>query len=107
MGSVRMGLNAAGEVVEGMDYAPYGGRRPLTMNGQGVARLGYTEKEEDPETRLTYFGARYLDAELGSWTAADPMRQYHNGYSFVGGQSHQLRGSVGVGGGREWGRGIR
>jgi RHS repeat-associated protein len=52
---------------------------------RAVGDAELTEKEEDQETRLTYFGARYLDAELGSWTAADPMRQYHNGYSFVGG----------------------
>jgi RHS repeat-associated protein len=84
MGSVRMGLNAAGGVVEALDYTLYG--MPLRMLGNGaMARQGYTEKERDSETGLTYFGARYLDAELGGWTMVDPMEQYHSGYSFVGG----------------------
>lgn len=85
MGSVRMGLNPAGEVVEALDYTPFGQPKRMFGAGIGLARHGYTEKEHDPETQLTYFGARYLDPELGAWTSIDPMGQYHNGYSFVGG----------------------
>jgi RHS repeat-associated protein len=85
MGSVRMGLSANGTVVEGMDYAPYGTPIRLTVSQSGMARAGYTEKELDAETGLTYFGARYLDAEVGMWTTTDPMAQYHSAYNFVGG----------------------
>jgi len=35
--------------------------------------------------RLSYFGARYYDAEVGVWTSVDPMEQYWSRYSYVGG----------------------
>ncbi len=33
----------------------------------------FTGKESDPETELTYFGARYYDAALGIWLGVDPL----------------------------------
>ncbi|MBN1187489.1 MAG: hypothetical protein JXB49_34755, partial [Bacteroidales bacterium] len=33
---------------------------------------------------LSYFGARYLDNDLGIWLSADPMNQYWNSYSYCG-----------------------
>lgn len=33
----------------------------------------FTGKEEDPETGLIYFGARYYDAAVGIWHGVDPM----------------------------------
>ena len=32
----------------------------------------FTGKEQDPETGLYYFGARYYDAQLSKWVSADP-----------------------------------
>jgi len=32
-----------------------------------------------------YFGARYYDAEVGLWTATDPMDEFWNPYSYCGG----------------------
>ena len=84
-GSVRMGLNSTGAVVDARDYRPYGQPDIFVGGAAGKSRQGYTNKELDGETGLTYFGARYLDQEVGVWTAVDPMEQYHNSYSFVGG----------------------
>jgi len=36
---------------------------------------------------LIYFGARYLDPEAGIWTSSDPLRQFYDGYSYVGGDA--------------------
>ncbi|MDA3905428.1 MAG: peptidoglycan DD-metalloendopeptidase family protein [Bacteroidales bacterium] len=33
----------------------------------------YTGKEYDPETKLTYYGARYYDAKLSRWISVDPI----------------------------------
>lgn len=90
-GSVRMGISTStGAIVDARDYMPYGQVDVLVGAAAGKARQGYTEKELDSETGLTYFGARYLDAEVGVWTATDPMGQYHNAYSFVGGNPVNL-----------------
>lgn len=81
----RMGLSASVDVLHAIDYLPFGGPRILSAGSEGATRPGYTGKEHDPESRLTYFGARYLDPELGTWTSVDPLGQYHSPYAFVGG----------------------
>jgi len=35
----------------------------------------FTGKESDPETDLTYFGARYYDAALAIWLGVDPLAE--------------------------------
>jgi RHS repeat-associated protein len=39
---------------------------------------------------LFYFGARYYDAELGSFTSTDPMDEFWNAYSYCGGDPVNL-----------------
>ena len=41
----------------------------------------FTGKEEDPETGLIYFGARYYDAAVGIWHGVDPMAEKYTGIS--------------------------
>jgi len=44
----------------------------------------FTGKEEDPETGLIYFGARYYDAAVGIWHGVDPLSyKYPNRSSFA------------------------
>ncbi len=61
--------NEAGEVVERTEYYPHGLTR--LQVGEG-AHYGYTGKEQDDTTGLSFFGARYLDPQTGRWTAPDP-----------------------------------
>ncbi len=54
---------------ERTEYYPYG----LTRYETGEATdYGFTGKEHDESTGLTYFGARYLDPWVGRFTAPDP-----------------------------------
>ena len=41
----------------------------------------FTGKEEDPETGLIYFGARYYDAAVGIWHGVDPLAEKYAQYS--------------------------
>jgi RHS repeat-associated protein len=90
LGSVRMvtGEKAGGTapVLECYDYAPFGrmlnsgdnarntGCYPPAPDTQLSSRLPqkFTGEERDPETRLDYFGARYLSAPEGRFLSADP-----------------------------------
>lgn len=66
------------------DYMAYGDIRKLKESGTPVTEK-YTGKEYDDLFRLYYFGARWLDPELGVWMSPDPAGQYSNPYSYVGG----------------------
>jgi RHS repeat-associated protein len=67
------------------DYMAYGNLKTLKGNTESVTET-FTGKEYEDETRLVYFGARYLDPELGIWLTTDPSREYFNPYSYVGGK---------------------
>ncbi len=42
----------------------------------------FTGKERDDETKLNYFGARYLDPMLGMWISVDAARQHFSPYTY-------------------------
>jgi RHS repeat-associated protein len=58
---------------------------------QGGAPRKFTGKEEDSEVGLTYFGKRFLNAQLGRWISADPLAVHAPGeadlnlYAYVSG----------------------
>jgi RHS repeat-associated protein len=63
-------------VVESYDFEPWG----LLMPGRtlaGPTKEGFTGKEQDAETGLDYFGARYYMPALARWTAVDPLAEKH------------------------------
>jgi RHS repeat-associated protein len=43
----------------------------------GPTKEGFTGKEQDGETGLDYFGARYYMPALARWTAVDPLFEKH------------------------------
>ncbi len=60
--------------IEHREYFPYG---EVWVNERSSAEnhvlpYKYTGKEYDPETKLTYYGARYYDAKLSRWISVDP-----------------------------------
>ena len=83
----------SGEVVERSMHQPFGAiesdLRP-TRWAASREEFKFTGKEEDIEVGLTYFGARYYQAQLGRWASADPLTIHGlggnlNPYAYVGG----------------------
>jgi len=71
LGSIDAVIDEDGNVVERRDYLPYGEER---LNaGESDEVYGYTGKEEDDETGLYYYGARYYDPTIGRFTQIDPL----------------------------------
>jgi RHS repeat-associated protein len=84
LGSVKMIVDAYGNVAGYNDYYPFG----MTMPGRsGIcggadARYQFTGKERDvAETGYDYFGARYYDSWSGRWLQVDPMDSSFHGIS--------------------------
>ena len=79
-----------GRVHEHVEYFPYG---DVWRDAKGDAdppnptartpNYLFTGKEFDPETGLTYFGARYYDSKLARWPSPDPafLDQGSRGFS--------------------------
>src|SRR6185369_7470888 len=59
---------ANGDVVERMFYDAFG-----ESSGSSLTRYGYTGRERDPLTGLTYYRARWYDAQQGRFISEDPI----------------------------------
>jgi len=130
LGSTRMVLTEAGSngsaggngsvmLKEATNYLAYGSLRSLIpiIEKSDEARMKFTGKEFDEDgldsangvggIRLSYFGARYFDAEVGKWVAVDPAHQYFDAYNYCGGKTifgvdHDGRGGPNFLGGDMW-----
>jgi RHS repeat-associated protein len=75
LGSVRAvtsGVDAA--VTESRDFDPWGLLMPTrALVSAQPAKEKFSGKEQDTETGLDYFGARYYMPALGRWAAVDPV----------------------------------
>ncbi|MBI2565445.1 MAG: RHS repeat-associated core domain-containing protein, partial [Candidatus Schekmanbacteria bacterium] len=72
LGSVRLVVDAAtGAVAQRIDYDAWG--RVLVDTNPGFQPFGFAGGLYDPDTGLVRFGARDYDAEVGRWTARDPI----------------------------------
>jgi len=88
LGSTRFALNDDNTLHDPTGYLAYGTSFPLKTVPPGeVVKEKFTGKELDAEANinLNYFGARYYDPEIASWTGADPAEEFWNSYSYVGG----------------------
>ncbi|MBI4701017.1 MAG: hypothetical protein HY744_07640 [Deltaproteobacteria bacterium] len=71
LGSVRLVVDPAGNVVQRLDYDAWG--NVLVDTNPGFQPFGFAGGLYDPDTRLVRFGARDYDPEVGRWTAKDPI----------------------------------
>jgi RHS repeat-associated protein len=80
LGSPRLVVNAAtGQVVQRMGYDEFG--RVLTDTNPGFQPFGFAGGLYEHDTGLVRFGTRDYDAEVGRWTAKDPI-------GFAGGDAY-------------------
>jgi RHS repeat-associated protein len=59
------------------EYMPFG--EEYTVSGIIDNNKRFVGKEKDVETGLSYFGARYMDVEIGRFLAPDPVRAVNAG----------------------------
>jgi RHS repeat-associated protein len=78
--SVNLVTDYRGEIIEHVEYTPYGELWIETHDSSRTAETvpyRFTGKELDGETGLYYYGARYLDPRTSRWLSTDPaMGEY-------------------------------
>jgi RHS repeat-associated protein len=75
LGSAQTVTNWKGQVHERLEYTPYGELWIDWKNAdapEDSTPFRFTGKEQDPETGLYYYGARYLDPKTSRWLSGDP-----------------------------------
>lgn len=84
-GSTRVVYDlTSGQFNYGSHYFPYGKQFGEFKSASAPVTPKYTGKELDEDINLSYFGARYYDAELGMWISPDPARQFASPYATSG-----------------------
>ena len=76
-----LGISPNGVFRAAYDYRSFGEQLDLLVFTRKVTE-NFTGKERDDETKLNYFGARYLDPMLGMWISVDPLREFQSSYMY-------------------------
>ena len=86
LGSSCYITNLEGEVVQHIEYVPFGEVFVEERNNIWNTPYLFNAKEFDEETGLYYYGARYYDSKLSLWISTDPLREKHpniNSYCYT------------------------
>jgi RHS repeat-associated protein len=75
LGSSSFITNTEGEVVQHIEYVPYGEVFIEERNNVWNTPYLFNAKEFDEETGLYYYGARYYDARLAIWYGVDALAE--------------------------------
>ena len=73
LGSSSTITDSTGTFSEHMEYFPYGETWIHENTGTYATPYKFTAKEQDSETGLYYYGARYMDPKLGRFVSVDPI----------------------------------
>jgi RHS repeat-associated protein len=71
IGSIRDLVDNSGTVVNHITYDSFG--KVVSQTGSVVFRYGFTGREQDGETGLDYYRARYYDSAVGRFISEDPI----------------------------------
>mgnify|MGYP001045950949 CR=1 FL=1 len=85
LGSSSFITNLDGEVVQHIEYVPFGEVFIEERNNVWNTPYLFNAKEFDEETGMYYYGARYYDPRLALWISTDPlqgMKPNMSSYSF-------------------------
>jgi len=74
LGGMNVIVDGAGDVVSRQYYQPYGSDDAEGSSGSDVDAHKFTDQEQDVETGLYYYNARYYDPALGRFVSADPVQ---------------------------------
>ena len=77
LGSSSFITSIEGEVVQHIEYVPYGEVFIEERNNVWNTPYLFNAKEFDEETGLYYYGARYYDARLALWYGVDALAERH------------------------------
>ena len=75
LGSSSYITNLEGEVVQHIEYVPFGEVFVEERNNIWNTPYLFNAKEFDEETGLYYYGARYYDPRLSLWISTDPLQE--------------------------------
>jgi RHS repeat-associated protein len=81
LGSASLITNLDGEVVQHVEYIPFGEVFIEERNNKWNTPYLFNAKELDEETGLYYYGARYYDSKASLWLGVDPMWEKYQGIS--------------------------
>jgi RHS repeat-associated protein len=81
LGSTSLITNLDGEVVQHIEYVPFGEVFIEERNNTWNTPYLFNAKELDEETGLYYYGARYYEPRVSVWYGADPMQEKYPGVS--------------------------
>jgi RHS repeat-associated protein len=81
LGSTSLITNLDGEIVQHVEYVPFGEVFIEERNNKWNTPYLFNAKELDEETGLYYYGARYYEPRVSLWISADPMQEKYPGVS--------------------------
>ena len=81
LGSSSYITNLEGEVVQHIEYVPFGEVFIEERNNIWNTPYLFNAKEFDEETGLYYYGARYYDPRLSLWLSIDPKEEKYSNVS--------------------------
>ncbi|KXB50166.1 RHS repeat-associated core domain protein, partial [Bacteroidales bacterium KA00344] len=86
LGSSSYITNLDGEVVQHIEYVPFGEVFIEERNNTWNTPYLFNAKELDEETGLYYYGARYMDPKISMWLGVDPLMEKYpsvTGYCYT------------------------
>ena len=92
LGSSSYITNLDGEVVQHIEYVPFGEVFIEERNNTWNTPYLFNAKEYDEETGMYYYGARYYEPRISLWMSTDPMQEKKpTNSSYMYGQNNPIK----------------